>query len=63
MGFLYFPDDKTAYIPSLFVLALFTIGAILITRIFINVSRKEAKKVDEQYKSKVEQSLDENKEK
>lgn len=49
MDFLYFPDDKTEYIPSIIILIIFSIGAVLTMYIIMKVSKKEQKKSDEKY--------------
>jgi hypothetical protein len=61
MGFLYFPEDKTEYIPAVFTLILFVIGAILITKIIRNVSHKQQRQFEEQYRDKLLNQKDENK--
>lgn len=45
--FMYFPKDKSEYIPALFSFMFFFIGAIITFRFFIAHSRKEAKKTKE----------------
>ncbi|MFB6467556.1 hypothetical protein ACE38V_12185 [Cytobacillus sp. Hz8] len=45
--FLYFPEDKSEYIPAVIWLVIFMIAAVLATRLFIIVSRKEALKAKE----------------
>jgi len=42
--FLYFPEDKSEYIPAVISLSIFVIGAIFATRYFIVISKREAKK-------------------
>ncbi|WP_102028511.1 hypothetical protein [Salirhabdus sp. Marseille-P4669] len=49
MDFLYFPEDKTDYIPSLFMMAIFAIAAILVFRIIIKASKKEEKQIEQKY--------------
>lgn len=49
MDFLYFPDDKTEYIPSIIILIIFSIGAVVTMYIIMKVSKKEQKKSDEKY--------------
>lgn len=49
MEFLYFPNDKSEYIPAIITFAVFLIGAIITTIYFIKKSRKEEKEFDEQY--------------
>ena len=46
--FLYFPKDKTEYIPAVITSLVFLIGAILTMRFIIKVSKKEAQKAKEQ---------------
>lgn len=45
--FLYFPEDKTEYIPAAITSLVFLIGAILTMRFFIKISKKEAQKAKE----------------
>jgi hypothetical protein len=45
--FLYFPKDKSEYIPAVISFTIFFIGAILAMRYFIVVSKKEAEKAKE----------------
>ena len=45
--FLYFPEDKTEYIPAFISFTVFLIGAIFVFRFFINHSKREAKKAKE----------------
>jgi preprotein translocase subunit YajC len=42
--FMYFPKDKTEYIPAVISLFIFIILAILAMRYFIVISKREAKK-------------------
>jgi hypothetical protein len=53
MEFLYFPEDASEYLPSLIALIVFSIAAIFITRIFINVSRKEQRNFEEKYANEI----------
>jgi hypothetical protein len=53
MEFLYFPEDSSEYLPSLLALIVFSIAAILITRIFINVSKKEQRNFEDKYAEKI----------
>lgn len=41
---LYFPDDKTEYIPSLIIVAVFVMVAVLTVRLIIKISKKEEEK-------------------
>ncbi|MCM3115143.1 hypothetical protein M3610_07560 [Neobacillus sp. MER 74] len=45
--FLYFPEDKSEYIPAAITFAIFLIGALLTMRVIILVSKREAKKAKE----------------
>lgn len=45
--FLYFPEDKSEYIPAAITFVIFLIGALLTMRIFISVSKREAQKAKE----------------
>ncbi|PLR79375.1 hypothetical protein CU633_01210 [Bacillus sp. V3-13] len=45
--FLYFPEDKSEYIPSVITLVIFLIAAILTMRFIIIVSKREARKTEE----------------
>ncbi|KGX86725.1 hypothetical protein [Pontibacillus litoralis] len=49
MEFLYFPEDKTAYIPAVITLIIFAIGAVIVMRIIINASRKQEQQAHEQF--------------
>lgn len=49
MEFLYFPQDKTEYIPALITLLFFAAGAFLTMRIILRAARKEKDLVDETY--------------
>jgi len=44
LTFLYFPEDKTEYIPAVINLVIFTIFAYLAVRFFIKISKREEKK-------------------
>lgn len=58
MEFLYFPEDKSEYIPALIVLAIFIIGAVIAMYLFIKHSKKEEKKVEEQYRETIDKGED-----
>jgi hypothetical protein len=49
MEFLYFPQDKTEYIPAVIMLMLFIVGAAVTMIWIIKVSQKEEQKVDQSY--------------
>ena len=59
--FLYFPEDKTEYIPAAITCFVFLIGAILTMRFIIKISKKEAQKAKE-YEQAVMKQMDEHKE-
>ncbi|GGB36772.1 hypothetical protein F3157_03205 [Virgibacillus dakarensis] len=50
MEFLYFPEDKTEYIPAVIELVIFMILAGITMHFFLKHSKKEAKQIDQQYK-------------
>ncbi|MED3563239.1 hypothetical protein [Bacillus xiapuensis] len=45
--FLYFPKDKSEYIPAGITFLIFFIGAILAMKFIIAISNREAKKAKE----------------
>ncbi|MDQ0270893.1 hypothetical protein [Cytobacillus purgationiresistens] len=45
--FLYFPEDKTEYIPAVIWLAVFMVFAFLAMRWFVRVSKREGEKTKE----------------
>jgi hypothetical protein len=52
--FLYFPKDKSEYIPAAITFVIFLIGALLTMRLIIVVSKREAQKakqLEEQLKN------------
>ncbi|TDQ40419.1 hypothetical protein [Aureibacillus halotolerans] len=49
MDFLYFPQDKTEYIPSFIILFVFLIGAFLTFRAFIRSSKKEEQRTNDRF--------------
>ncbi|MEC3882482.1 hypothetical protein GLW00_04945 [Halobacillus litoralis] len=61
MEFLYFPQDKSEYIPAIIMLMLFIVFAAVTMIWFIKISQKEEKKVDQAYK--LEESSDKKTEK
>lgn len=52
--FLYFPEDKTEYIPAGITMVLFTVAAIFAFRFILKLSKKEQGKVDELLKQSEE---------
>ncbi|WLV26071.1 hypothetical protein QR721_09500 [Aciduricibacillus chroicocephali] len=51
MEFLYFPEDKTEYIPAFIMLVIFMIGAIAAMMYFYKKSKKEEKLFEARYMS------------
>ncbi|PKR78122.1 hypothetical protein CEY16_09410 [Halalkalibacillus sediminis] len=49
MEFLYFPEDKTEYLPAILMLILFTVIAFIAMRFIIKASNNEKKKFEEQF--------------
>lgn len=49
MEFLYFPEDKTEYIPAFIMLVIFMIGATLAMLYFYKKSKKEEKFFENKY--------------
>ena len=45
--FLYFPEDKTAYIPAVITLVIFSFFAYVAFTIFRKISKREEKKAKE----------------
>lgn len=56
LSMLYFPEDKSEYIPAAISLFIFSIGAILAMRLIIKISRREAKKTEALEKQIMEQN-------
>lgn len=50
MEFLYFPKDKTEYIPAFITLVIFMIGAVAAMYVIYKKSRKDEKEFDEKLK-------------
>lgn len=50
MEFLYFPTDKTEYIPAFITLVIFMIGAVAAMYFIYKKSKKQEKSFDDQYK-------------
>ena len=49
MEFLYFPQDKSEYIPAFITLVIFMIAAIATMYLFYKKSKKDEKYFDEKY--------------
>jgi len=52
MPFLYFPQDKSEYLPAVAIMVIVFVLAIGTLYLFTKKSRKEAEKIEEQYKDK-----------
>ncbi|AVQ99717.1 hypothetical protein OBCHQ24_12090 [Oceanobacillus iheyensis] len=50
MPFLYFPEDKTEYIPAVITLIIFMIAACVVMYLLYKRSKKEEKAFNESYK-------------
>lgn len=50
MEFLYFPDDKSEYIPAVITLTIFMIGAVVMMLVLMKKSKKEEKNFAKQFK-------------
>lgn len=61
MEFLYFPEDKSEYIPSLLILSIFVIGAIVAMYIFYKKSKKEDTNPPKEYPKHIEPDPDKEK--
>ena len=48
MEFLYFPEDKSEYIPGIISILVIFLLSILIVRLLIRASRKEVQKLEQQ---------------
>ncbi|MEE6452937.1 hypothetical protein RAH41_20420 [Gottfriedia acidiceleris] len=57
MEFLYFPEDKTEYIPAVISLIIFMIGAFITFYLIKKASQKEEKRITELMESKEKKSL------
>jgi preprotein translocase subunit YajC len=49
MEFLYFPEDKSEYLPALISLSLFVLAAIITMYLLYKHSKKEEKRTNEQF--------------
>ena len=49
MEFLYFPEDKSEYIPAFISLVIFMIGALAAMYFFYKKSKKEERYFDQMY--------------
>ncbi|WP_071393704.1 hypothetical protein [Bacillus tuaregi] len=56
--FLYFPEDKSEYIPALIQLIIFSLLAFFAVRLFVKLSKREenqAKELEERLQAKQEE--------
>lgn len=53
MDFLYFPTDKSEYIPAFITLVIFMIGAVAAMYLFYRKSKKEEQYYDEKFKKQM----------
>jgi len=49
MGFLYFPEDKSEYIPAFITLVIFMVGALATMYLFYKKSKKDEKYFEDKY--------------
>ncbi|MCQ6276512.1 hypothetical protein JMM81_16485 [Bacillus sp. V3B] len=57
-SFMYFPEDKSEYIPAVINLVIFSVLAYLAMRFFMRISKREekkAKELEEQLKVKTQE--------
>lgn len=59
MPFLYFPEDKTEYIPAVIMLVVFVIGAIVAMKVIRKLSAKELSKLEKSTDATLEPKDDE----
>ena len=66
MPFLYFPEDKSEYIPAVITLFIFMMLAVVAVYFMIKKSRKDEEKFKEEYSERIreiETEVNENKSK
>lgn len=56
MPFLYFPEDKTEYIPAVISLTIFIVLAVVTMRMMMKKSRKDEQKFNEKYSKEIKQA-------
>lgn len=54
MPFLYFPEDKSEYLPATIVLLIFMSLAVVALYFFIKKSKKDERNFEEKYKDQIE---------
>lgn len=62
MPFLYFPEDKSEYIPGMISLIIFMTAAVIIFYFIIKKSRKDEEEFEEKYKDLIQEIEEETKE-
>lgn len=55
MPFLYFPEDKSEYIPAVITLVIFVIAAVVALYFFLKHSKKQEEKFNMEYQQKIEE--------
>jgi membrane protein implicated in regulation of membrane protease activity len=60
MPFLYFPEDKTEYLPAIITLIIFTVLAVVAVYLFIKKSKKDEQKFNEKYGQRIKEAEDQN---
>ena len=55
MPFLYFPDDKSEYIPGIIMFLIFMVLAVVVFYLIIKKSRKDEAEFTEKYKDQIEE--------
>jgi preprotein translocase subunit YajC len=61
MPFLYFPEDKSEYIPAVITLAIFIIFAVIALYFMIKKSRKDEEDFKEKYNQQLENASNKDK--
>lgn len=59
MPFLYFPEDKSEYIPGMISLIIFMILAMVIFYLIIKKSKKDEAKFEEEYREQIQKAKEE----
>jgi flagellar basal body-associated protein FliL len=60
MPFLYFPEDKSEYIPAVIVLVIFVILAGVAMYLFYKKSKKDEQKFNEKFDQHIKEAEDRN---
>ncbi|AIF44015.1 hypothetical protein [Virgibacillus sp. SK37] len=61
MPFLYFPEDKSEYIPAIISLAIFMIAAGVVMYLIYKKSKKDEKSFNERYNDQLNSNSDKEK--